>query len=216
MTTATQQVIEKQGGGQSMKGKLLIIFLLLATTAHAEKFVCYDDVTKHITQTARGDCLNLGICSGFNNIGMLNNCFLATTLEFDEARQSHKKVDTAQSAGGRVIDWTQVEIDAETASSVAALTTSVRSRALVNADDFTITGVELRALIEVFNKRDNYLVNRIIELQNRVQAMIDSTGGVANMRTDGAAVSISATVTRTKASTVTDYKDEINSGGADN
>ncbi len=190
--------------------------LLVASNAYAEKFVCYDDTTKHITKVRQGDCKVMGICLGNNNTGMLSNCFYATHSEYDQAKQSHKKVDTAQAVGSRVIDWTQAEIDAETNANAAALTTSIRSGAVNNVNSFLTAGVEIRALIEVLNKRDNYLTNRIIELQNRVQAMIDSTGGVANMRTDGATVSISTTATRTKANTVTEYKSEINSGNADN
>jgi len=75
--------------------------------------------------------------------------------------------------------------------------------------------VRVRALIELLNKRDNYLTNRIIELQNRVQAMLDSSGNVANMRTAGLGVGISATTTRTKADAITDYKNDINAGNQD-
>ena len=60
-----------------------------------------------------------------------------------------------------------------------------------------------------------YLVNRIIELQDRVQAMLDSTGAVANMRTDGLAVSISAAANRPLVDAITDYKADVNSGVAD-
>jgi hypothetical protein len=78
-----------------------------------------------------------------------------------------------------------------------------------------LTGHQMRAIIELFNKRDNFNTTRIIELQNQVQAMIGSTGNIANLRADGAAVAISATSTRTRPEAITDYNDIINSGGVD-
>jgi len=76
-------------------------------------------------------------------------------------------------------------------------------------------GMRLRALIELFNKRDNFNTNRIIELQNRVQAMLDSTGNADAMRTDGLAVSISATNTRTRPAAVADFKAIIDNAEVD-
>ena len=65
------------------------------------------------------------------------------------------------------------------------------------------------AELEQRNKRDNYLATRLEQLANRVQAMLDSTGGVANMRTDGLAVSVSPINTRPRPDAVSDYKDAV-------
>ena len=88
-------------------------------------------------------------------------------------------------------------------------------------DDSASEGMAMRAQIETYNKRDNYLINRILELQAHVislqDAIANSTGGVANTRTDVGALdlSTSATATRTRAETVTAYTAEITSGGVD-
>lgn len=82
-------------------------------------------------------------------------------------------------------------------------------------DDKTqASGVSSRALIEVFNKRDNYLVNRIEELQIALAAIKASTGPADNIR---AAIpdSFLATSTRPRNLAIEDYQEEINSGGAD-
>ena len=86
--------------------------------------------------------------------------------------------------------------------------------ALVSASP-SEAGVRERAMIELHNKRINYVINRLIELHDRVQAMLDSSGGVANMRSAGLAVSISPIATRPKPAAVTDYEDDISSGAQD-
>ena len=75
-------------------------------------------------------------------------------------------------------------------------------------------GLRDRALIQLFNKRDNYLVNRIAELQAALDAVKASTGAADNIR---AAIPASwlATATRTRGEAVTDYKDNITAGGSD-
>lgn len=114
-----------------------------------------------------------------------------------------------------VTEMNQAEKDAVDAAEQTAETLANRTAAQAIADSTDDAGMRIRALIELFNKRDNYIINRLIELQNRVQAMLDSTGQVQNMRTDGLAVSISPTSTRTKADAVQDYKDDINAGNQD-
>ncbi len=96
----------------------------------------------------------------------------------------------------------------------AAIINDNRTVAIAVPDDSDSVGVRVRELIEVFNKRDNYLVNRIVELHGAMAAMKASTGGVANLR---AAVpsSFLATNTRSRADAVQDYKDDIAAGGAD-
>ncbi len=96
-----------------------------------------------------------------------------------------------------------------------AIAQTIANRALEAAVVDIKSGIRIRAEIATRNKRDNYLTNRIIELQNRVQAMIDSTGGVANMRSAGQALPISATRTRPMSDAIADYKADINAGDAD-
>jgi hypothetical protein len=81
-------------------------------------------------------------------------------------------------------------------------------------ENFVIDGVQLRELIELFNRRDNYLVNRIIQLQEDLQAIKASNGPADNIR---AAIrgSYLPTATRTRAEAIQTYKDEINAGDAD-
>jgi len=94
------------------------------------------------------------------------------------------------------------------------LTTQVESQAplAIGPDEI---GMRLRAVVELFNKRDNFNTTRIVELQNRVQAMLDSTGNADAMRTDGLAVSISATNTRTRPAAVADFKAIIDNAEVD-
>ena len=87
-----------------------------------------------------------------------------------------------------------------------------RDTVIAAPDNPDALGVEIRALIQLQNKRDNYLTNRIIELQDRVQAMCDSTGAAANIRTAGLTVPISATNTRTRVEAIQDYKDDTSAG----
>jgi len=75
-------------------------------------------------------------------------------------------------------------------------------------------GVQTRALIDLLNKRDNFLVNRIMELQDAMVAMKASTGGIANLRT-AIPGSFLATDTRSRADAIQDYKDNIDTGNAD-
>ena len=68
--------------------------------------------------------------------------------------------------------------------------------------------VRLRAQIELHNKRINYALNRIIELQSAFLAL-QSSGGNANSRLNALPTSYLATNTRTKAEAVTAYKDDL-------
>lgn len=108
----------------------------------------------------------------------------------------------------------------------ATLVTAHRAQAVAKDAELSGLGVELRALIGTTNTRHNFNTNRHIEtrarlaqLEARVQAMLDSTGAVANLRTDGLAVavdaSLSATATRTRPDARQDFKDDINAGDAD-
>lgn len=97
----------------------------------------------------------------------------------------------------------------------SATTTSNRDGAVAIADDPQSVGMQNRSLIEVFNQRDNFLTNRIVQLQDAMDAMKASTGAADNIR-DAIPATFLPTVTRPRADAIQDYKDEINSGGADN
>jgi len=125
--------------------------------------------------------------------------------------------------GGVVTAWrdvraepTQAQIDAVTQAQVDNQELlDFREQAKLAPDILgSHLGVQARALIEMFNRRDNFLTNRIIELQDAMDAMKASTGAVANLR---AAIpgTFLATATRPRADAIQDYKDEIDSGDAD-
>jgi len=114
--------------------------------------------------------------------------------------------------GDVVTLMSQAEQDAVDADIEAAKVLSDRATVVATPDNPNALGVEIRALIQLLNKRDNYLTNRVIELQDRVQAMCDSSGAASNIRTAGLAVSISATNTRSRSDAVQDYKDDTNAG----
>ncbi len=96
----------------------------------------------------------------------------------------------------------------------AAATTANRSEAIADTSEVSGEGVRVRALIELLNKRDNYLVNRVAELQAALDAVKATSGSADNIR---AAIPASwlATDTRTKADAITDYTDDINAGNQD-
>lgn len=114
-------------------------------------------------------------------------------------------------------------VSLQTAGEQAATDAAIAAAALVtNRDEAKAPvaatdgdGVRVRALIELFNKRDNYLATRLGELNDRVQAMIDSSGNVGNMRADGAAVSVSPINTRPRAAAVSDFRASIDAGNSD-
>ena len=113
-----------------------------------------------------------------------------------------------------VVEMTQPEKDAVDAAEAAALTQANRDVAVGLPDELSGDGVRVRALIELLNKRDNYLVNRVAELQGALVAL-QSSGGNAGARLDGLPASYLATATRPKADAVQDYKDDINAGNQD-
>jgi hypothetical protein len=83
------------------------------------------------------------------------------------------------------------------------------------ADDPGAVGMQNRSLIEVFNQRDNYVINRIEQLQTAMDDMKASTGAADSIRDAIPAVFL-PTTTRPRNDAVQAYKDEIDSGGADN
>ncbi len=116
--------------------------------------------------------------------------------------------------GDIVSEMSQGEKDAVNAAEAAALTASNRAGAIATTTESDDLGIQLRELVELFNKRDNYLANRIIELQDALDAVKASSGPADNIR---AAIPVSwlATTTRTRADAIQDYTDDINAGGAD-
>lgn len=123
-------------------------------------------------------------------------------------------------AGDVVTEMTPAEKAAVDAAEVAAAVSANRAAAIsaltTPAEGSTqlVEGIQLRELIELFNKRDNFLVNRIVEIQNALLT-VESTGGNANNRLNTLPASYLATNTRTRAQAITDYTDDINAGGAD-
>lgn len=113
------------------------------------------------------------------------------------------------------VEMTQGEKDAVDAAEAAALVTANRAVAVAAPDDTQEPiGWETRALIELLNKRDNYLTNRIEEVQEDLQAIKASSGPADNIR-NAVRNNYLATATRARADAVQDYKDDINAGGAD-
>jgi len=96
----------------------------------------------------------------------------------------------------------------------AALSALNRGLAVDEVDINAESGFHIRAAAEVFNKRDNYIINRLDEVQATLLAIKATTGGTANIR-DAIPASFMATNTRTRAATVQDYKDIINAGEVD-
>jgi len=93
----------------------------------------------------------------------------------------------------------------------AALVTDNREINLAEPDSEQSEGMRVRALIQLLNKRDNYLVNRIIELQDALLAMKATSGGAQTIR-DTIPVNFMASQVRSRADAVQDYRDDINAG----
>ncbi len=109
----------------------------------------------------------------------------------------------------------QSERDAVDAAREAQRVTNNRAVAVAIPDNLLESiGFYVRELIEVFNKRDNYLVNHIAELQSALDDVKASSGAAQSIR-DAIPASWLATNTRTRAQAIQDYKDDINAGGAD-
>lgn len=113
------------------------------------------------------------------------------------------------------VEMTQPEKDAVDAAEATALRDANRAAGVASIDTTQEPiGWNTRALIEILNKRDNYLVNRIAELQAALDAVKASTGPADNIR---AAIPASwlATSTRPRPDAIQGYKDAINNGEVD-
>jgi len=118
-------------------------------------------------------------------------------------------------AGDVVSEMDAAEKAAVDAAVAAALVASNRATTASEPDETVESlGWRVRALIELFNKRDNYLVNRISEIQDAMDAMKATAGNAQAMR-DAIPSSWLATSTRPRSEAVQDFKDDINAGGAD-
>ncbi len=118
-------------------------------------------------------------------------------------------------SGDSVLLLDQAGRDAVDAAEAAARVTANRATSEAAVDETgEPVGWELRALIEVFNRRDNFLVNRIAEIQAALDTVRDTPGN-AGARLDTLPANWLATDTRTKPDAIADYKTEISSGGAD-
>ena len=113
-----------------------------------------------------------------------------------------------------ILEMTQGEKDAVDAAEATAITQGNRDQAVALPALVDAEGVHVRALIELFNKRDNYLVNRIVEIQDGLLAAKATAGGAQNTR-DALPASYMATNTRTKADAIADYTADIDAGNQD-
>ena len=136
----------------------------------------------------------------------------------------------ADGATTAIIEWNHIDtqptdqtiIDAAASQAFADwqaehggnLTLTARHGAKVIPADPYIEGVHARALVELLNKRDNYLTNRIAELQSALDAAKASTGAVQNLR-DALPASWLPTNTRSRPEAFADYDALIDSGTAD-
>jgi len=127
-------------------------------------------------------------------------------LEVDDVTQA--ALDTAHAA--YVAD--QANIDAATAQTI-----TVANRGLAEGlpDATAQDGMSSRSIIEIFNKRDNFLTTRILELQAAMDAMKASVGAADAIRA-AIPANFLPTTTRPRNDAIQDYKDEISSGDADN
>jgi hypothetical protein len=134
--------------------------------------------------------------------------------------------DLSAVAGFEPIYWTitgdtvSLQTPAERAATDAAVLAADTSAAQADtkaplAESLDPIGMRDRAMIELHNKRINYAINRILEVQAVLDAMLNSSGSVGHMRTDGLAVPVSAASTRTRPEAVSDYRAIIDSGSVD-
>jgi hypothetical protein len=116
--------------------------------------------------------------------------------------------------GDNVVLVDQATRDARDAELASTELVDRRAQAAAKPDSTAVEGMEVRALIELFNKRDNYLVNRIAELQAALDAVKASSGPADNIR-NAIPASWLPTNTRPRPDAIQEYKDDINAGVAD-
>ncbi|MDH3450925.1 MAG: hypothetical protein OEN20_00790 [Gammaproteobacteria bacterium] len=97
-------------------------------------------------------------------------------------------------------------VDAQEFADAAAASTAEAVAPIAATND--PIGARIRGLVELLNKRDNYLVNRIEELQNALLAAKAATGGAQNTR-DALPATYLPTNTRTRAAAISDLRSFI-------
>lgn len=107
-----------------------------------------------------------------------------------------------QSAGEQIITDSTIDSDRVDSNRVTNI---------LEPDSLQHEGMRVRALIQLLNKRDNYLVNRIIQLQDTLLAMKATTGAAQPMR-DAVPSSFLASQVRPRDDAIQDYRDDINAG----
>jgi len=123
-------------------------------------------------------------------------------------------------AGDVVTEMTPVEKAVVNAAIEAAQTTNNQQDAIdattvpADASNAGLEGIQFREIVELFNKRDNYIITRILQIQSALET-VQSTGGNAANRLNTLPANYLATNTRTRAEAITDYTDDINAGNAD-
>lgn len=125
---------------------ILVFLLLFAGIANAELWVCENNM---VLKAFDGDGYRLGIC-GLNNTNIISNCIEATASEYVLAKLQYKKLDTEQPVGGRVVDWTQQEIDDYVLAQQQAL--DAEKEQLIDALDVSLKDVFV-AFIKVYNSK---------------------------------------------------------------
>ena len=165
---------------------VLLATLLVPTISHAEHWICYEsktvgavtynDISRYIT----GDCLTLGLCSGFDNTGLQSQCFEAVNNEFDLVSLANKKVDPLAAAGSRIVDLTQAELDAIAAAEAQAIANAKATT--ISTLDNKVDGVKLNdmTLTKVDAKIDaiNNLADAKAFLKLLVRAIVKLEGGL--------------------------------------
>lgn len=116
--------------------------------------------------------------------------------------------------GDVVTLMSQAERDAVDAAEAAQAVQDRRTAANTTPDEVTALGVEFRALVELVNKRDNYLTNRVLELQAAFDAIKASSGPADNIR-NAIPASWLATATRDRPTAISAYKADVSAGVAD-
>ena len=102
--------------------------LLICSVASAERIVCFDAVSQRVNKRIDGDCLKLGICTDYNNQGMLANCIFATPEEWAKSSEQYVKFDGAVISGSRIVNLSQAEIDEIVAAEALAVQQAESSR----------------------------------------------------------------------------------------
>ena len=118
-------------------------------------------------------------------------------------------------SGGVIVEMSQAEKDALDAKFLADEQTEIRDNAVAEADKFSELGLDIRAMIENHNKRDNYIINRLVEIQDTLVAIRDQTFGTQARQNIDVNFPTLATATRPRSDAVQDYKDDISLGNVD-